>query len=240
MQTGFTDEPPHPEGPAVVTAADYVLTPEDHVACRMFLLDRQLAQPPANGGAAAGCTLAAMGLVCFFAMLAYFLGRGQAAAAVVWVAGAGAFVFLILRIRSARVPQRPPGEESAARRRHADMYRAEGELYAGRRDRVELTADGFVESNESYEDDRGVEVVERKQTRVHWLSVERIDLLENYAVFTVAEKGHLFVPKRAFADDAAFQAFADTAERLRREAVHRATGAFTTALSRSDAVRPAK
>jgi hypothetical protein len=181
-----------------------------------------------------------MGLFCFFVLTTYFLRLGGIPGAGVWVALAAAFVFLVLRIRTARVPQRPPGEESAARRWHTDMYRAEGELHSGRRDRVELTADGIVESNETYEDDRGVEVVQRKQTRVNWLSVERIDLLDAYAIFTVKDKGHLFVPKRAFADEGAFQAFADTAERLRREAVHRATGAFTTALSRSDAVRPAK
>jgi hypothetical protein len=239
MPTDFTDEPPRPGRPAAITEVEYVLTPDDHVACRMYLLDRTLAKAPA-GGAGVGCVFAVMGLICFGVMLAYFVGHGQTAAAVVWVVCAVAVVVLILYIRSRRVPQRPPGEESAARRRHADIYRAEGELCSGRRDHVELTAEGFVESNETYDDDRGVEVVERKQTRVNWMSVERIDLIESYAIFTVRDKGFLFVPKRAFADDAAFAAFAETAERLRREAVHRATGAFTTALTRSDAVRPAK
>jgi hypothetical protein len=240
METGFTDEPPRPAGPAPVTEVEYVLTPDDHAACRLFLLDRQNAEADKRAWLPSPVVLAIVLLPGFLTVLGCLLWQRQIGLVVGWAAFAGAAVFLFLSLRRGAKPADAAEAETPARKRLREYYRLIGEQNAGRRDRVALGADGFVESNETREDDGGVETIRRAETRVSWLAVERIDLLPEYTIFTIRQKGWMFVPKRAFADEASFRAFAEAAERLRQEAVHRATGAFTTALRRADNIRPAK
>jgi hypothetical protein len=238
MQTGITDQP-SPSAP--LAAIEYVLTPDDHAACHLHLLDRQLhAGDQAAAGGVSGWTLGVIGVVAL-AILIYLASQGSVVLAAAWGVLAGGFLAVLaltVRGKSGPKPNVAPGAESAARRQYADRFRAGAELLQGRRDCVELYAEGFVEFNESHEDDGGIELLQRSETRVAWASVESIDVIPTHAIFTVTDKGHLFVPKWAFRDDGTFRAFVETAERLRQAAMHRAAGAFTTAPGRSDAIRP--
>jgi hypothetical protein len=237
MQTSITDQP-SPSAP--LAAIDYVLTPDDHAACHLHLLDRQLhAGDEAAAGGVSGWTSGVIGVVGLL-LLIYMALQGAVVLATAWAVGVvGLWLVLKLTTRGKAGPKPvEAGAESAARRQYADRFRAGAEWLQGRRDRVELYAEGFVELNETHEDDGGVEVLRQAETRVAWASVESIDVTPTHAIFTVTDKGHLFVPKWAFRDDGALRAFVETAERLRQAAGHRAAGAFTTAPGRSDAIRP--
>lgn len=55
-----------------------------------------------------------------------------------------------------------------------------------------------------------------------WQAVERIDLSERLVLFLMQQGNALFVPRRAFVDEAALNQFVETARRYRREASQRA------------------
>jgi hypothetical protein len=51
-----------------------------------------------------------------------------------------------------------------------------------------------------------------------WTAVEKIVVVEEYAYIHTGAMSAFIIPKRAFADDRAFQTFVETAERYRHEA----------------------
>lgn len=240
MQTDITNEPPHRGGDAEI---DFALDPEDHVACRLFLRAKAgmdirpvVVTPP--GWRPWGMFYTAAGLLA----LAAFLGATHAPTHLlvfVILAAIGLFFFAVTiwrhgPLQIARDPRRDVQEEVE------NLYKY-GHVKIGRRDRVCMDAEGFTEFNEYRDGDMKVDVVERKETRVCWSEVGDIDVADQHALFHVVGKGYLFVPRRAFADGAAFQRFVETARQFRLAYIHRGQTDITLAPGdKSEALRRAR
>jgi hypothetical protein len=104
-------------------------------------------------------------------------------------------------------------EKRFRRMRHAQL-RA-GVLRYPQRYHVALTPEWFTDIVEFRE--TGIAV--HQETRVWWVAVTSIDVAGEHAFFTVKNKGgYLILPRRAFADEASFLAFVDTARSYREAA----------------------
>ncbi|HEY7311176.1 MAG TPA: YcxB family protein [Gemmataceae bacterium] len=108
-----------------------------------------------------------------------------------------------------------------------------GLLRYPQRCRVALTPEWFTETVEFRETGIAVEINEHKETRVWWTAVTGIDIAAEHAFFTVKDKGWLILPRAAFADEASFRAFVDTA-RSYRDAAHRAPAPVPPPLAAPD------
>jgi hypothetical protein len=94
-----------------------------------------------------------------------------------------------------------------------------GFFHTRRRDRVVLTETGFIETNDLQDDlVAGVEITDHKETRVAWSAVASIDVTDEYAFFTVTDRGYLILPRDVFADSESFRQFVDAARRYREGA----------------------
>jgi hypothetical protein len=72
------------------------------------------------------------------------------------------------------------------------------------RTRVVFTAEGLTEICEARDLEEGVEIFRHLESRAAWAAVARIDVTENHAFVIIARKGTLILPRRIFADHAAF------------------------------------
>jgi hypothetical protein len=210
MQTGFSGQPDRPagRGPEV----EYVLDKDDFAECYLHVTAKAVARadlPVVLDFILAGL-LACLGA----AALAWMIPLRPEGGGLSWVlllaalsllAFAGWLVRRTCRILLAR--------RRGAMRRHVEQLLKIGVLHDGRRDRVVLNPDGFVEFNAYEQIDGGVRVRIDKTTEVSWAAVECIAVVGDYLIVTVRAKGHLFVPRRAFADDGAFALFVETARR---------------------------
>ena len=211
METGVTEgrPPPPPD-----RTAEYVLDPEDFVDCAMFLWERGAHRQLRDSGRRLAGWLVVLAAVLGAAAFLWRVEElGPLACAGLAVAAALALILLgvdIYRIffRGALHRRRVRDE--------VEQYRKIGVIKVGRRDRVTLGPEGFTEVNDYRDDEGGVEVVEHKETRVYWPAVERIDVADQHAIFTVTNKRFLYVPKRAFASEDAFLRFVGAAQELRR------------------------
>jgi hypothetical protein len=210
MQSAVTDGRPPAAGPQV----EYVLDPGDFLDCAMFLWEKGRQRQLRDAG---------RGLVGCLVILAVIVGG----AALLWrtehlgplafagVAVAGTLIMILLGVEVVRIFFAAPLHRRLLRR-HIEQMRAIGVVKDRRRDRVTFGPEGFTEVNEWRDDDGGVEVVERKETRVYWPAVACIDVAEEHAIFTVTGKGFLYVPKRAFPNEPAFLRFVRAADELWR------------------------
>ncbi|HWG44299.1 MAG TPA: hypothetical protein VN688_16090 [Gemmataceae bacterium] len=85
--------------------------------------------------------------------------------------------------------------------------------------RVVLTPEWFTETVSYQETNIAVAIIERKETRVWWTTVARIDVTAEHAFFIVRDKGNLVLPRTAFAEEATFLTFVDTARAYREAAL---------------------
>jgi hypothetical protein len=94
----------------------------------------------------------------------------------------------------------------------------------GRRDRVVLMEEGFVETTDYSEGDGGACIREHKEYHVSWSAVESIDVTADHVFFTVTGKGYLIVPRYSFSQTADFDHFASTARDCHRAFLTRGFG----------------
>jgi hypothetical protein len=213
MEIGISDQRAPAAADRPCTEIEYVLEPDDYVACYTFL--QQVPRPPPPQVSALRAwhlfvlSAALFGLVAVLAM-----NQADVHVYVAFLLGAlGALLLAIVMARHA-APE-PPKNRLAAMTEEVQKLLAMGVLRIGRRNHVVLNGEGFVETNEYRDDGPGVQVMERKETRVPWLEVEGIVAFEHYAIFAVVAKRYLFVPERVFPDETTFRRFVETARALR-------------------------
>jgi YcxB-like protein len=220
MQTGFSEQPGRPAPAAPGTEVEYVLDEEDYVECYRHVMARAAARAgqrhvwlhfiPAAVVTGLGAALLALVIhsICLHGIeenvpwvLPLF--------ALWFLAGGTRWIWQTCRVLYSR--------GRAGRRRFVAQQLKAGIIHLDRRDRVILNPSGFVEFNEFDQSDGGVRVRGEQTTEVSWSAVERIDVVGDYLIVVVRAKGHLFVPRRAFADDHAFALFVETARRYHEE-----------------------
>lgn len=124
------------------------------------------------------------------------------------------------------------GNEKRFRQARRTQLRV-GLLRYPQRYRVVLTPEGFTETVTYCETGIAIEINEQKETRVWWAAVTDIDIAAEHAFFTVKDKGWLILPRAAFADEASFRVFVDTA-RSYRGAPYRAPAPAPQSLAAPD------
>jgi hypothetical protein len=213
MEIGISDQPAAPADDRPCTEAEYVLDPEDYVACYTFLQRGAAPRPPPVQPLRPRHLFILAGVL--FAIVAVQVVFN--ADVHVWVGCLlGALGALLLGIVMARHAEQEPAKDLlAATAEEVEKLLALGVIRVGRRNHVVLGGEGFVETNEYRDDGPGVQVVERKETRVPWSEVQSIVVCERHAIFAVVEKRFLFVPDRAFSDESTFRRFIATARALR-------------------------
>jgi hypothetical protein len=213
MSSGFTDKPGPPAKPAKEDEITYTLTPEDFVTFYMFFYDKARCERRATiFGQLVGLLLAALVIPPLFGWIGGVVGGF-----------AGLLAILVLLVIARR--ELFPGRERKAYRKLMVRSIREGQKGGAfrfpRRDRIELTGDGFTEFNVYDDDSGGVTVTERRETCVSWHAVETIDIADDHLFITVRDKGWLIVPRRAFPDEQAFLRFAGTVRRYYDTAAER-------------------
>ncbi|HWG44298.1 MAG TPA: hypothetical protein VN688_16085 [Gemmataceae bacterium] len=221
----FTNEPKRPTAKSGSLTVEYLLHPEDHLALFMFIYDKARAE---RRSGARFWIKRILSLTSILAAYAYALGLGMSMRepwqSLICLMVLGFVVFCLLDTFW------PSGLFSGFFRsihQKQMMQMIRNGMHMGllfnpeRQDRVVMTEQYFIESNDLREDIPypGVEITEHKETWVWWSAVSSIDVTEGYAFFTVTESGYLILPQTAFADEATFHAFVDTARDYREAAL---------------------
>lgn len=219
MDSDITDRKRPSAMDSPVMEVEYVLDPEDHVACRLFLgLAPQISTTGGRSLRASDLFLILAFLLIPAPILWTFLANPSLLVADLMTALAVLLMAVILLLRG---PPQPARDQLLVVKETVERLRALGVVKIGRRDHVRLDSEGFTEVNDHREAVKGMEVAERRETRVSWSEVPSIAVAERHVIFTVTAKGYLFVPKRAFADEATFFRFVETARTLRRAFLER-------------------
>jgi hypothetical protein len=219
----FTNEPKRPTPNFGSPTVEYVLHLEDHLALDMFMYDKVRAEKRRTPRFWAKRFLS---LTSILAAYAYVLGLGMSIEepwqSLMSLAVLGFSIVCLL-------------DTFWPRGLFSGFFRS---VYQGRmtrlirtvqhagpfnpkwRRRVVMTEHFFIESNDFWEDtpNLGVEITEHKETRVEWRAVSSIDVTVTHAFCNVTEKGYLILPCAAFADEASFMDFVDTARSYRKAA----------------------
>lgn len=216
--SAFTNEPIRPRGNDAALTAEYAFQLEDHLALTMFFYDKNRAESRRGTRFWLRRVFPVASIVSAYTY-ASTVGllperRWQSLLA---LGVLGCVVAIVLDTLW------PGGLFSGIRRsyhqgRMMQLIRAGRSvgLYNPRQwNRVILSEEGFIEHNDLREHAEGVEIIEHKETHVSWSAVTDIDLTDEHAFFSVKDKGWLILPRHAFAEEADFLAFVETARRYR-------------------------
>jgi hypothetical protein len=219
MESGVTDRPQEP-APAVVARVEWLFEPEDYVEGYLVVWEKKtLRRQVLKGILLLPCYAA---VFAFLVLLAIYWAQAFRSNPLWWIAISPLLLFLFITL-SLLVVQIVmlivPVQKHFQRRRFRkliDAQRRSGVLRDNRQDYVTLTATGFTEINNAVQGDGGVWIREHKEFDVRWSAVESIDVTDRLAIFTVARKGFLFLPRWAFQNEEAFLRFVETARELWR------------------------
>jgi hypothetical protein len=210
----FTAEPKRLEETDAPLAVEYRLFMEDHLALLMFVYDKARAEARRGVWFWVTRSLSLAGAIPAFvyALTARLLPEGPGTLLIALAVMGFVVVVLLDTIL--------PGGLLFAFFRPVHQGRMMLWIRAGRRvglynprrrDRLVLTEEGFIESNDLEENAGGVENIEHKETRVRWSAVSSIDVTGEHAFFNVKDRGHLILPRFAFATEGSFRSFVDMA-----------------------------
>lgn len=117
--------------------------------------------------------------------------------------------------------------------RHRERLLRVGLLKSKQTCRVLLTPEGFTETLVAHEKSDAVEITESKTTKVLWVAVSNIAVMEDYAFFTVENagvsfttQGFLVLPRLAFVNETSFREFVSRAQHYREAVFQTATAAL--------------
>jgi len=220
----FTNNPGRSGETASAATIEFNLLIEDHLALSLYAYDTARAARRGVGGYFAGvCGLAMMVLILTLMVLENERWRSILSDSLLGLLG----LYLLLYLNPGRLFAgfRRSFYQGRITRLIRDNQRV-GLYNSKRQDRVVMMADCFIEINDLHDTSAsGVSLIEHRETRVQWSAVARIDVPGEHAIFTVVDggyvRGYLILPRRVFADEAAFLAFVEKAKSY-HETAHRA------------------